>query len=216
MTASKTPRIHHPFRMLVAGASGTGKTTFVREFLRDYRKTTDISSNRLKVFFYHGQDQALFREPIAPDVSVTYMRGYSDIHETEKPDIVVIDDLMSEMGDDTRLSSLFTKGSHHLGISVIFLTQNLFHKGKEMRTVSLNAQIVVAMNNPRDRMQLLMLGRQMFPGKSKFFSEVLSVALSDPFSHLIIDLSPTCPEDARLRQRAEVKGVFGFNIFQSR
>ena len=199
--------------MIIAGSSGTGKTTFVRAFLRDYRFTTDISKPLLNVLYYYGQEQALFDVPVSSHVNIKYVRGYSDEHEDQRPDILVIDDLMTETGDDKRLSALFTKGSHHLGISVLFLVQNLFHKGKEMRTISLNSQYIVAMNNPRDRLQLLHLGRQILPGKSEYFSRVVNMAFSEPFSHVMIDMSPSCPNDYRLRQRACVKGVQGYNVF---
>lgn len=199
--------------MLVAGSSGTGKTTFVRSFLRDYLHTTNICKPRLRVLYYFGQAQPLFDIPIGPEISVKYVRGFSDEHEEQHPDIVVIDDLMSEAGDDKRLTDLFTKGSHHLGISVIFLVQNLFHKGREMRTISLNSQYIVAMNNPRDRMQLMALGRQIFPKQTSFFSAVITQALIEPFSHIIIDLTPGCHDDFRLRQRRAVKGSAGFTVY---
>jgi hypothetical protein len=57
------------------------------------------------------------------------------------------------------------------------------------------------------------LGRQIFPGKSQFFNAVLDSALAEPFSHLIIDITPLCADDMRLRQRATIKGVTGFTVF---
>ena len=38
-------------------------------------------------------------------------------------DLVVIDDLMSESGNNKRISKLFTKGSHHRNLSVIYIVQ---------------------------------------------------------------------------------------------
>lgn len=199
--------------MIIAGSSGTGKTTFVRAFLRDYRSTTNIRKPSLNVLYYYGQEQETFDKPVSANVHIKYVKGYSDVHEEERPDILVIDDLMAEAGDDKRLTALFTKGSHHLNISVIFLVQNLFHKGREMRTVSLNAQYIVAMNNPRDRQQLLALGRQIFPSNSVFFKNAVTAALSKAFSHVMIDLSPGCPDDLRVRQRDCVKGISGYTVF---
>ena len=46
-------------------------------------------------------------------------------------------------------------------MSVIFLTQNLFHKNKHMRTISLNAHYLVLFKNPRDVEQFTTLARQM-------------------------------------------------------
>ena len=52
-----------------------------------------------------------------------------------KPHIVIIDDLMSELGSDKNLTNLFTKGSHHNDISIIFISQNIFHQRSQMRTI---------------------------------------------------------------------------------
>lgn len=205
-------KLVHPFRLLISGSSGTGKTTFLRQLLAEYRETMTINKPTLRVLYMYGQEQQIFREPIASNVIVEYVKGFTEDFD-EKPDIIIIDDLMSEAGEDKRLTALFTKGSHHMSISVCYLIQNLFFKGKESRTISLNASHIVAMRNPRDKLQLQVLGRQIFPQRSKFFNAVLDSALSEPFSHLLIDLSPSCPDDLRLRQRASVKGVRGYVVY---
>ena len=52
--------------------------------------------------------------------------------------LVVIDDLMQELSNDPQITSLITKGCHHRNLSVIFILQNIFHRGKELRDMSLN------------------------------------------------------------------------------
>ena len=44
--------------------------------------------------------------------------------------LIVIDDQMIEAGKDNWIKNLFTKGSHHRNLSVIYIVQNLFHQGK--------------------------------------------------------------------------------------
>ena len=63
--------------------------------------------------------------------------------------LLVLDDLMSECSKDQRVSDLFTRGSHHKGISVLYLTQNLFPPGKLSRTISLNSHYFIIFKNPR-------------------------------------------------------------------
>ena len=43
-----------------------------------------------------------------------------------KGNLIVIDDQMIEAGKDNRIVNLFTKGSHHRNLSVIYIVQNLF------------------------------------------------------------------------------------------
>ena len=54
--------------------------------------------------------------------------------------LIVIDDQMIEAGKDNRIVNLFTKGSHHRNLSVIYIVQNLFHQGKGNRSISLTEQ----------------------------------------------------------------------------
>src|SRR5690348_14956905 len=100
---------------------------------------------------------------------------------------------MAEMSGDVRLANLFTKGSHHLNISVLFIVQNVFHKGKEMRTVNLNTHYYFLLKNPRDKLQVMALGRQIYPGKVKFFMESYEDATSLPYGYICIDLKPDTP-----------------------
>jgi hypothetical protein len=64
---------------------------------------------------------------------------------------MVIDDLQNELGDNVELANLFTKGSHHRRISVIFLQQALFNKSKYSRLCSLNCHYMVVFKSPRDQ-----------------------------------------------------------------
>jgi len=59
---------------------------------------------------------------------------------------------------ERRLSSglvcdLFTKGTHHRNISIIPISQNIFHQSKHCSDISLNAKYLVLLKNVRDRSQ---------------------------------------------------------------
>ena len=119
--------------------------------------------------------------------------------ENTQRNLVVIDDLMSESGNNAKVTDLFTKGSHHRNLSVILILQNLFYKGKEMRTISLNAHYMVLFKNPRDASQISHLARQMYPSKPKYMMEAYRDATSAPYGYLFVDLKPDTPENMRLR-----------------
>ena len=95
---------------------------------------------------------------------------------------------------------LFTKHSHHLGLSVIFVTQNIFHKGKGMRDISLNSQYIVAYKSPRDRNQFATLSRQICPGNAKYLNEAFESATNVPYGYLLMDLTQTTPDHLRFRR----------------
>ncbi len=53
--------------------------------------------------------------------------------------LIVLDDLMEECKDNPEIDKIFTKALHHMNLSVIFLSQNLFLQGRQTRTISLNS-----------------------------------------------------------------------------
>ena len=68
-----------------------------------------------------------------------------------------------------------------------------------MRTVSLNAAYLVLFKNPRDKLQIMTLGKQMYPGKTKQFIQKYEAAVQRPYGYLFVDLKPNTPEGCRLR-----------------
>ena len=113
--------------------------------------------------------------------------------------LCILDDLMSET--DQNVTHLFTKGSHHRNISVIQIVQNLFGNYKNQRTISLNAKYLVTFKSPRDKAQILYLGKQMYPGNSHYVTSAYQSATEDPHSYLLFDFTQHCPEFMRLRTR---------------
>jgi hypothetical protein len=82
--------------------------------------------------------------------------------------LIGLDDLMEEYKDNPEIDKIFTKASHHMNLSVIFLSQNFFFQGRQTRTISLNSDYIAILKNPRDRAQFSFLSSRMFTGYTKF------------------------------------------------
>ena len=100
---------------------------------------------------------------------------------------------------DKRIVNLFTRGSHHRNLSVIYFIQNLFHQGKNSRSISLNSYYLVLFKNPWDKLQILTLAKQMYPGNTDFFIKRYEEAVRRPFGYLFVDLKTTTQDNCRLR-----------------
>ena len=110
----------------------------------------------------------------------------------------MFDDLMTEAKCDQRIADLFTKGSHHRNISVVYLTQNLFPQGKACWDIILNTRYMVLFNNPIDRQQVATLARRIYPSTSTVFMKQFERSTTYPYGHLVIDLKSDTPEKDRL------------------
>lgn len=120
-------------------------------------------------------------------------------HDPLVPKLVIIDDLMRESSSGEVIVDLFTKGSHHKNLSVVLISQNLFHQGRGQRDISLNANYIVVFKNPRDRAQIRHLARQVYPNDPKFLEEAYHDATSHPHGYLLLDLKQSTPDEFRFR-----------------
>lgn len=112
--------------------------------------------------------------------------------------IIVLDDLMTSAYTKP-VCELFTKGSHHRNLSIILITQNIFHQGKYCRDISLNCKYLVLFKNPRDKSQILPLARQVFPDNPSSFVRIYKDATRKPFGYLFLDLTQTANDLLRFQ-----------------
>ena len=139
-------KLVHPFTSIVAGQTGYGKTTFVVSLLRHSHTLVNLPSE--KITWCYEDWQPLYSTVSTIHPNLECVEGLPDLSsfDSKNRNLVVIDDLMSEK--DERVTKLFTKKSHHCNTSVIYLVKKLFSKGKESRTISINAHYMVLFKNP--------------------------------------------------------------------
>lgn len=189
--------------LMVSGASKSGKTMFVFKLL----KNKDIMFEKPvhKVFYHYSMYQSLFDQMKKEIPNIFFIEGLPDslelMSEKSKHSLVCLDDLMFQVGNDPKAASFFTVASHHLELSIIYLTQNLFAPGKVARTISLNSEYLCIFKNLRDSHQVSLLGSQIFPGQSKSFLECYKDAVKSPYSYLFIDLTANSSDLVRLRTK---------------
>lgn len=189
-------RWKHPFTAMVCGPSGCGKTFFVKRFIKEIEGMCDTQFS--KIIFYYAEWQPGYND--YDREFVEFREGlprFGDFNDNGAK-LVILDDLMRESSNGS-VVDLFTKGSHHKNLSVILISQNLFHQGKGQRDISLNTGYIVAFKNPRDRAQISHLARQVSPENSRFVQEAYFDATSTPHGYLLIDLKQSTPENCRFR-----------------
>jgi hypothetical protein len=177
----------HPFTCTIAGPSSSGKTSFVLKFI----KHAIIVPPPTSILWCYGTFQEIFNTID----NVEFHEGIPEVSQLKKGLLLILDDLMHEADD--RVNKIFTKHSHHMDVSVMFLTQILFHKNQ--RTMTLNSHYLVLFKNPRDAAQIAFLARQMYPAKPKFMIEAFTDATTKPYTYLVVDLRADTDDKHRLR-----------------
>jgi hypothetical protein len=199
-------KLKHPFTCICAGTTGSGKTYWTRNLLENWSDLIDINVEIPKVLWCYGQIQ---RFPPISNVDVEYYRGLpteeyilkKEDEKEKRPNIIVLDDLMGDMKTNDNIKSLFTQGSHHNGISVIYIVQNLFNHDKNQKTISINTHYVVVMKSIRLMSQIFETAKQSFPGKTKDVMEAYKRATEKKFGYLLFDFHPTQINKFCLRTR---------------
>ena len=175
----------NPATCLVAGPTGCGKTFLLLNILKEMEI---FEQTPVKIIWCYNVYQEKFKE--YKDV-IQFHEGIYDIRSLDNihgHKIIVLDDLMHKL--NLEIAEAFTVYSHHLNISVFFITQNIFHQSKHMRSVSLNTQYLLLFGQRRDMSQINVLATQMFPLQRKEFLKVYKEVTSIPHGYLMCELHP--------------------------
>jgi len=111
---------------------------------------------------------------------------------------VILDDLLNDIYSK-QICDLFTRGSHYRNISVVLITQNLFHQECYCRYISLNARYLVALQNVRDKKHLMYFAHQMYPDDCLGLYNAFLYANQRPHGYLILDLTQVTNDGLRFR-----------------
>ena len=198
----------HPFRCIINGPSQSGKTWLLFDILKNIDKL--IQPKISSIIWFYGIWQREFDDLLIamrqrhPHIDLEFREGVPQRDHVEKfadklPRLLILDDLMAEANQT--VVDLFTRSSHHLNLSVFFLTQNLYTKAnKHSRDLNLNSTYLILFKNVRDASQINHIARQIFPGNSKFLVDAYKDATSAaPHSFLLIDMHPRTEEMLRVR-----------------
>lgn len=199
-------QFRHPFTMTVSGSTGSGKTQWVMALLASM--DTVISEKIDIVLYCYG----VLNDNIVQLQRAGQVGGGARviIHAGEPPEelvqkraresggkmLLVLDDLMHGIGQQF-LDSVFTRGSHHWGVSVVMVTQHLFSHG--LRIARNNSHYLVLMRNPSGALQTRTLATHLFPGRTPYFMDAYADATKQQYGYLVVDMHPETPDVLRLK-----------------
>lgn len=190
MYSSRDNMFHAPTTITLSGTTGSGKTTLLFKILEHKDELFTVPPH--KILYCYGVWQPLF-ESKEKELNIDFHQGVPNEEMINnfadgKHNIIILDDLMEQVVKNQQVQLLFTQGSHHKLLTIVYLNQNMFAQGKNARTMNLNTHYMILLKNPRDVTQIAMLGRQI--GLGKTLVEAYKDCISQRYGYLVVDLSP--------------------------
>ena len=212
-------RFQIPSNMMIVGPTSSGKTTWLKNLLKHKKEYFNVEPQQMLLFYKEHQkiydeleeimkdgkngrkEFPVFKKFIDAPKSVQELKEIFIAFPKSVPKIVVFDDHLDEVGPVLR--HFFTVFTHHYNCFTVFLSQTLFDKSKELRTLSINTQYMVLFNNPRDRMSVSQLAKQVFPGKVDLLNQAYQRATKGrAYGYLLLDFHQR--QDDRIRIRSHI------------
>ena len=193
----------HPFTMTVSAPTGSGKSYLVYNILRNNR----LQPSPRRIVVLYKRWQPLYDEMKKTIPNIEFMQGVPSgldkdgYFNARKPNLLILDDLMSTTANNSVIADLFSEGSHHRNLSVINITQNLFPPGKISTTQRRNTQYMIIFKSPMSQDQIRTIGSFMFPGRVPKFLEIYQKATAPAYGYLLIDAKPDTPESYRFKHQ---------------
>ena len=200
-------RFREHFSLTVSGPSGIGKSSLILKLLQNANKC--FTKEPTCVYICYGVESGFYQEFTKLPYKIILNKGVpaNEDHEKNSPSksvlkvndllpnsLVIFDDLQSEA---EKICDYFTKYRHHLSLSIIYLTQNIYLK--QNRTITLNSQYIILFTTFRDKTQIQTLANQIDPGQTRWIVKSFKDISRQKYSYILFDFTPDSHDSVRVR-----------------
>ena len=204
----------HPYRILIIGGSGSGKTNPLLNLINNQ---PDIN----KIYLYAKdpyKDKYQFlikkRENIGlkhfndPKAFIEYSNNMHDVYKNidhynpdkENKILIVFDDTIPDMIDNKKLNSIITElfiRSKKQNISLVFITQSYFKVPKDVR-LNTTHFFIMKISNKRELQQIAL--NHSSDINTKDFINIYNECTDKPYSFLVNDTTLSSDDTLRFRK----------------
>ena len=216
---SKWPYISdHPYRILIIGGSGSGKTNALLNLINNQadidkiylyakepyeKKYQYLINKREKVVLNHFNDPKAFME-YSNDMQ-DVRKNIEDYNPIKKRKVLIVfDDMIADMINNNKLNSIVTElfiRGRKLNISIVFITQSYFKVPKDVRLNSTHF-FIMKIPNKRELQQIALNHSSDIDFKD--FMNIYKKYTKEPYSFFVNDT--TLPSDDPVRFRKNLLG----------
>ena len=141
---------HHPYRILIIGGSGSGKTNALLNLINNqpdidkiYLYAKDLYKTKYQ-FLINKRESTGLKHFNDPKAFIEYSNDMHDVYKNideynpdkENKILIVFDDMIADMINNKKLNSIVTElfiRGRKLNISLVFITQSYFKVPKDVR-----------------------------------------------------------------------------------
>ena len=201
----------HPYRILITGGSGTGKTIALLNLIYNqpdidkiYLYAKDLYEDKYQYLINKRECVGInhFNDPKAV---IEYSNDMHDVYkniDNYNPDkknkiLIVFDDMIANIINNKKLNSIVTElfvRCRKLNISLVFISQSYFKVPKDVRNNSTHF-FIMKIPNKRELMQITIHHSSVI--NTKYLIEIYRKCTDKPYSFLII--GTTLPSNNPLR-----------------
>ena len=208
----------HPYRILIIGSSGSGKTNALLNLINNQPDIDKIYLYAKDPYEKKYQYLINKREEVGldhfnnPKTFIEYSNDMRDVYKNiedynlgrERKILIVFDDMIADMINNKKLNpivtELFIRG-RKLNISIVFITQSYFKVPKDVRLNSTHFFIMKILNK-RELQQIALNHSSDIDFKD--FMKIYKECIKEPYSFLVNDT--TLQSDNPLRFRYNLFG----------
>ena len=212
---SKWPYIRdHPYRILIIGGSGSGKTNALLNLINNqpdidqiYLSAKDPNEEKYQYLINKREKVGLDRFD-DPEAFIEYSNDMQDVHQNiddynprkKRKVLIVFDDMIAGMINNKKLDSIVTElfiRGRKLNISIVFITQSYFKVPKDVRLNSTNF-FIMKVPNKRDLQQIALNHSSGIDFKD--FMKICKKCTKEPYSFLVNDTTMSSDNPLRFRK----------------
>ena len=209
----------HPYRILIIGGSGSGKTNLLLNLIENQPDIDKIYSYAKDPYESKYQYLINKREGVGinhfndPKAFIDYSNDMHDVYKNiddynpdkENKILIVFDEMIADMIDNKKLNSIVTElfiRGRKLNIFHVFITQSYFKVPKDVR-LNTSHFFIAKISNKRELQQIAI--NHSSDINTKDFANIYRKCTAEPYSFLVNDT--TLPSNNPLRFRKNVFNV---------
>ena len=191
----------HPYRILIIGGSGWGKTNALLNLINNQSDIDKIClhvkdpyeakyqfliTKRESTGLNHFNDPKVFIE-YSNDMQAVYKNIDEYNVDKERKKLIVFDDMIVDMINNTKLNSIVTESfikSRESTISLVFITQSHFKVPKDVRLNSIHF-FIMKIPNKRELQEIAL--NRLSEINFKDFIKIYKKCTAEPYSFLVND-----------------------------